>query len=94
MSIQHGAVGLQADFVSRLMNLNPLVSIRFVLAQLITNFGMKNLGSAAWHTSKSCFAKIGQNLFRRFLGQEFEPIDFYCSPAFQVNLRIRVMECL
>ncbi len=61
MSVQHRAVGPQTDFVCRAMDLQPGVRVGFVLAKLIADFRMKNLGTAAGHASQSGFHHVFQD---------------------------------
>jgi hypothetical protein len=65
VSVQHRAVGFEPDFVSRLMDLDPLVGICFVFANLASDFGVEDFRSATRHASQPGLAQIIENLFRR-----------------------------
>jgi hypothetical protein len=68
MAIEHCAVGLEPDLVSRLMDLDPLGRIGFVLADLVSNLGMEYFGSTTGHAPEPRVSKIAkdflQTLFR------------------------------
>ena len=84
VAVQHGAVGLQANFMGGLVDLNPFVGVRFVLTDLVADFRVENLSAASWHASEANGTQVHQDFFERFFGEEFEPIDFDCGPAFEV----------
>ena len=47
MAVEHRGVGAQAEFVGRAMNVEPVVGVGLVLANLVADFRMKNLRPAA-----------------------------------------------
>jgi len=84
VTIKHGAVGTNPHLMGRSMNLKPSIAVRFVFANLISDLGVKNFGSAAGHAAQSGFSKFRKNLLSRSLGQKLEPVDFNGGPRFQM----------
>ena len=90
--IEHRGIGAQAELMGRAMDLDPAAGVGLVLADLIADFGMKDLGAAAWQAPQACIAQLGEHFANRAASEMREPIDFHGRPGLQMQPRIRFMQ--
>ena len=50
--VQHRAIGFHPQLMGRSMDVNPVVPVRFMFANLIANFRMKNFRTTARHAAQ------------------------------------------
>ncbi len=87
VSVEHGRVGPQTELMGGAMHIEPYIRVGFVLADLATDIGIKNLCPAARQTPQPGFSHFIEDPADRLFGLFAEPPDFYWGPGFDVNLR-------
>ncbi len=86
--VEHGAVATQADLVSGFVYLEPLISVGFVLTDLIAYFGMKDLGAATGQAAQASISQVLQDLFGALLRQNSNQLNLYRRPGLQLQFGI------
>src|ERR1019366_2907037 len=87
VAVEHGGVGLQADFMRRAGQLEPVVTIDLVIANDVPDAVGKNLGAATGHGVEPRFFKFDQHLARRHLANLREKGNLDHGERFEVHLR-------
>ena len=65
VAVEHGGVGAQAEFVGLAVDAQPGVGVGLVLADLVADLGMKDLGPAAGQAAQAGVLELGQQFARR-----------------------------
>src|SRR4051812_22974865 len=76
------------------MNAEPAFRVSLVLANLVTNIGMENLGAAARQTTQPDCFKLGEDVLGWPAGEPLEPIPFHGGVRLQMQPRMRLMDDL
>ena len=71
---------------------HPVFGVGLMLADLVSNFRMENLSTAARHRAQPGVNHLLQNPFGRLFGDEAEPVNFDSSPGFDVDFRTGFMQ--
>src|SRR5664279_3122113 len=87
VAVEHGGVRLQADFMRRACELEPVVSVDFVVADDVPDAVGKNLGAAAGHGVESRFLEFDQHLARGHLANLREEGDLNHGERLEMHLR-------
>ena len=53
MAVEHGGVAAQAKFVGGAVDVEPVMGVGFVFADLVADFGMKDFRSAAGQAAEA-----------------------------------------
>ena len=92
VAVEHRGVGAQAELVRLAVDAEPLGGVGLVLADLIADFGMKNLRAAAGQTAQARVLELGEKVARRPAGQPGEPVPFHRRVRLEVQPRMRLVD--
>lgn len=92
MAVEHRGVGAQAQLVSGAVDFEPVAAVRFVLADLGADVGMKNLRATAGHAAEARVDQLLQDPAIRLLGDVTEPVDFDSGPRLDVNFGVGLVD--
>ncbi len=78
--------------MGRAVDVEPVLGVGLVFANVVAHLGMEDLGAAARHAAQAGIDQVLQDLAQRLFGQVLEPIDLDAGPALEVQLGIGLVQ--
>ena len=85
VSVEHGGIAPQTEFVGRAVDTKPLIRVGLVFADLIANFRMKDLRTATRQAAEPHRLQLFEDVGNRSLGQMAEPVDLDRRPRLEMQ---------
>ena len=92
VAVQHRCVRAKAQRVGFPVNGEPIFAVGLVFADLIADFGMKDLGPAAGQAPQPRVDHLFEHPADRFFREVAEPVDLDRRPSLDVHLRERLVD--
>ena len=92
VTVEHGAIRAQTEFMGRAMDLEPFGGVRLVLADPVADVRVKDLGTSAGQAAQPRGEQLLEDRAHAASGEMLEPVDFHGRPGFQMQGRVGLVQ--
>ena len=92
VAVEHRGVAPETEFVCGAVDLEPLLGVGLVLADLVADLGVENLGPTAGEAAKPGLFELHEDVADASLREVTEPVDLDRRPGLEMERWIRVVQ--